>query len=70
MSVPKNILDEIMKLSSSSRVELVDYLLKSLDVPDKEIDSIWKDEVERRINEYEKGNLKALTIEEVLAKYK
>lgn len=70
MSIPKNILEEVLALSPTNKVELVDYLLASLDAPDKEIDRLWKEEVESRIDAYERGEIKALKIEEVLQKYK
>ncbi len=70
MSVPQKIIDEIVALPSSSRSELIEILLASLDKPDSEIDLIWKDEAEQRIDAYEKGKIKALKIEEVLARYK
>lgn len=70
MSIPKNILEEVLALSPTIKVELVDYLLASLDAPDKEMDRLWKDEVENRIDAYERGEIKALKIEEVLQKYK
>lgn len=70
MSIPKKILEEVLALSPTNKVELVDCLLASLDAPDKEIDRLWKEEVESRIDAYERGEIKALTIEEVLQKYK
>lgn len=70
MNVPKKILDEIAELSSSSRSELVEILLASLDKPDVEIDRLWQAEAEQRIDAYDRGESKALRIEDVLAKYK
>jgi len=70
MSIPKKILDEIMALPPKGKVELVDVLLTSLDVPDQEIDRLWQDEVENRIDAYQRGEIKTLKIEEVLRKYK
>lgn len=70
MSLPKKILEDALALSPTGRIELVDYLLASLDAPDKEIDQLWMDEVERRVDAYERGEMKAIRIEEVLAKYR
>lgn len=70
MNIPKKILEEALALSPSIKAELVDYLLASLDSPDKEIDQLWMDEAENRIDAYERGEIKALKIEEVLKKYK
>lgn len=70
MNIPKKILEEALALSPLTKVELVDQLLASLDSPDKEIDQLWMDEVENRIDAYERGEIKTLKIEEVLQKYK
>lgn len=70
MSIPKKILEDILKLPPAGKLELLDYLLTSLDKPDAEIDELWKTEVESRIDAYERGEIKALKIEEVLQKYK
>ena len=47
-----------------------DWLLSSLDNPDKELDELWAKEVGNRIDFYEQGKIKAVTLEEVLEKYK
>lgn len=70
MSVPKKILEEVMSLPADNRAELVDRLLQSLDKPDQEIDQEWSKEAETRIDAYDKGEIKALKIEEVLARYR
>jgi hypothetical protein len=44
--------------------------LKSLDEPDAEIDKLWKQESEARIDAYEKGQLKSVSAAEVFSKYK
>jgi hypothetical protein len=45
-------------------------LISSLDEPDKEIEKLWANEAESRIDAYEQGKIKALTLREVLEKYK
>lgn len=70
MAIPKNVLKEALSLNPANKAELVDKLLYSLDKPDKEIDALWIKEVESRIDAYEKGKLKAISLEEVLNKYK
>lgn len=70
MHIPKKILEEALALSSSGKAELVDYLLASLDSPDKEIDKLWMCEVEGRIDAYKRGEIKVLEIRKVLQKYK
>jgi len=70
MAAPKNILKEALTLKPSEKAELVDKLLSSLDKPDKEIDKLWAQEAEDRINAYDRGEIKAVTLQEVLEKYK
>jgi len=45
-------------------------LITSLDKPDKNIDKLWAKEAESRLEAYKQGNLKAISLEEVLSKYK
>jgi putative addiction module component (TIGR02574 family) len=70
MPVPNEILKEVLTLKPDQKAELVDKLLSSLDKPDSEIDELWAKEVENRIDAYEKGKIKALSLEIVLEKYK
>ena len=64
------LLKEALTLTPAQKAELVDKLLFSLDKPDKDIDEMWAREVESRIDAYDKGKLKAVTLENVLKKYK
>ena len=65
-TINKDLLDEILALPSDMRTQLVDILIKSLNVPlQKEIDELWAKEAERRLEEYKKGNIKAIPAEEV-----
>jgi putative addiction module component (TIGR02574 family) len=70
MEVPTKLLREVLKLTPAQRVALIDNLLASLDTPDKAIAALWAEEVEDRIDAYEQGKLKAVTLEQVLEKYK
>jgi putative addiction module component (TIGR02574 family) len=70
MAAPKNILKEALTLKPSEKAELVDKLLSSLDKPDKEMDKLWAQEAEARIDAYDRGEIKAVTLKEVLEKYK
>lgn len=54
--------------SAAERVALVEQLLVSLDEPDKAIDALLVDEVERRINAYDKGEMRSTPAEQVFAK--
>jgi hypothetical protein len=41
-----------------------------LDKPDQEIDDLWDREAESRIDAYERGKIRALSLKEALEKYK
>ncbi|MBF0182918.1 MAG: addiction module protein [Magnetococcales bacterium] len=58
------------KLSPSARLELVEAILNSLDEADQEIDQLWSQEVEERLAAYQRGEIKALPLDEVLANYR
>ena len=69
MAIPKTVLKEALSLSPANKAALVDQLLYSLDKADKNIDTLWAQESENRIDAYEKGKLKSVSLEEVLSKY-
>ena len=70
MATPNQVLKEALALKPSQKAELIDKLLSSLDEPDKGIDALWASEAERRIDAYEGGEIKAVSLEKVLEKYK
>jgi len=70
MTATDNILREALRLKPAEKAKLIDKLIYSLDKPDKEIDALWTNEVEDRINAYEQGEIKAISLEDVLQKYK
>lgn len=44
-------------------------MFPSLDEPDHAIDELWGKEAEARLDAYERGELKAVPLAEILAKY-
>ncbi len=70
MSTAMDILKEAIQLDPNEKAKLVDQLITSLDMPDKDIDKLWAEEAESRLEAYQQGNLKAVSLEEVLSKYK
>jgi putative addiction module component (TIGR02574 family) len=58
------------KLSPSERLQLVDDILASLDEPDSNIDRLWAKEAEDRLAAYRRGEIKAIPLEQMLAKYR
>lgn len=70
MTAPSKILKEAMTLKPAEKAKLIDKLLSSLDKPDAEIEELWAKEAENRIDAYERGEIKAVTLKKVLEKYK
>ena len=70
MAASNEILKEVLNLAPTEKAKLVDKLLSSLDKPDKELDKLWAKEAEDRIEAYEQGKIRALTLKEVLEKYR
>ena len=68
MAAPNEIMKDTLSLAPAEKAELIDKLLSSLDNPDKALDKLWAKEVENRIEAYDQGKIKALTLREVLEK--
>jgi len=56
-------------LAPSDRLELVERLLDSLDAPDNAVDQLWTTEAESRLAAYRRGDIQAVPLASVLAKY-
>ena len=70
MAASIKLLKEALSLKPAEKADIIDQLLSSLDNPDKEVDELWAKEVENRIDSYEQGKIKAVTLEEALEKYR
>ncbi len=70
MTTVENVFKEALRLKSSEKAQLIDKLLFILDKSDKEIDTLWAKETEDRIDAYDQGKIKAISLEKVLQKYK
>ncbi len=70
MATTDNILKEALTLKPSEKAQLIDKLISSLDKSDKEIDELWAREAEDRIDAYDLGKIKAISLEKVLKKYR
>lgn len=62
------IMDVVDSLPIDMKLELIDHLLESISPSRSEVDEAWKDEVERRIDEVENGEVKLIPGEEVFAR--
>lgn len=58
------------QLSSLEKLRLAELLLADLDTPDPEIDTIWRDEAQNRWQAYQAGELKTVSYDAVMQKYK
>jgi putative addiction module component (TIGR02574 family) len=70
MTITENILKEALKLTPSEKAQLIDKLISILDKPDKEIDELWAREAEDRLDAYDQGRIKAISLERVLHRYR
>ena len=70
MATPEEILKEAITLRPLEQAKLVDQLMACLDTPDPELDKLWAEEAESRLDAFKNGKLKSVTLESVLSKYK
>jgi putative addiction module component (TIGR02574 family) len=70
MATADRIFKEASALSPSEKAQLIDKLISTLDKSDKEIDELWAKEAEDRIDAYDQGKIKAISLEKVLQKYR
>ena len=70
MTTTDNVIKDALTLKPSEKAQLIDTLISTLDKPDSEIDELWAKEAEDRIDAYDQGKLKAVSLEKVLQKYR
>lgn len=59
------VIEQALKLKAAERLALIEMLQESLDKSDPEIDRIWLEEAQRRLQAYREGKLAAISMEEV-----
>ncbi|MBI2470704.1 MAG: addiction module protein [Planctomycetes bacterium] len=64
----KELFDEAVSLPVEIRTQLVDKLLRSLHPTRKEIDELWAEEAEKRVEEIKSGKIKTIPGKEVFKK--
>lgn len=62
----QEIIEQALKLKATERFEIVEQILQSLDKPDQEIERIWADEAERRLQIYDAGQVQGIPLDEAL----
>lgn len=68
-AVANKVLQEALNLPVEDRAFLVDSMIHSLQTTDSEIDQLWAQEAESRINAAKRGEIKIISEEDVFAKY-
>ena len=58
------IIQEAINLKPQEKYLIIESLILSLNEPDKDIEKIWIEESQKRLEEYKEGNLKTLSFEE------
>jgi putative addiction module component (TIGR02574 family) len=57
------------QLPPAERMEVVERILDSLDQPDATLDTLWAQEAGDRLAAYRRGEIKAVALSDVIAKY-
>ncbi len=60
---------QAVQLPPNERVALVECILDSLDEPDASLDALWAKEADDRLAAYHRGEIRAVALSEVVAKY-
>lgn len=61
----KSIFQSALSLSPDERLLLIEALSKSLSEPDKDIDDLWKQEIEQRHKDYLDGKIKIISYDDI-----
>jgi len=69
MSAVEEIFLDVSSWKSLDKLQLVEKILTSLNPVDKKIEAVWADEVEERLEAYDKGLLTSVSAKDVFAKY-
>lgn len=68
-AMPDRIIEEALSLPADIRLNLVEKLITSLNLPiDEDINRLWAEEAERRISQIEAGEVRLVSGEEVFSK--
>ena len=68
-AITNRVTEEALSLPADIRLNLVEKLITSLNLPiDKDIDRLWAEEAERRISQIEAGEVRLVPGEEVFSK--
>ncbi len=69
MATRKDVLKEAITLPPAERAKVVEEILSGLDEPDHAMDELWIGEAEDRLDAYDRGEFKAISLSDILEKY-
>jgi putative addiction module component (TIGR02574 family) len=61
----KEIIRNALKLSPQEKLLIVDSILQSLGEPDKNLETIWAEESEKRLKAFREGKIKGIPYDEL-----
>lgn len=65
----QTLVNSALKLSPAERFTLIDELLHSLDCPDEQVDHLWIEEAERRLEAYRSGRDQGIAAQDVVGDF-
>ncbi len=68
MTQTEDLFSEVVSLPIDIRMQLIDKLLQSIQPINEEIDKLWADEAEKRVQEIKSGKVNTIAGEEVFNK--
>lgn len=70
MPSSQELYQQVSELPSIEKLRLAELLLADLDTPNPEIDAVWREEAQKRWQAYRADELKTVSYEAVMQKYK
>jgi putative addiction module component (TIGR02574 family) len=68
-STAESLSAQATQLPPEERMALVERILDSLDEPDASLDALWAKEADDRLAAYRRGEIRAVALSDVIAKY-
>jgi len=65
METTESLLKKALRLKPQDRFLLIDGLIRSLDEPNKELDTIWAEEAEKRLRAHREGKTQGVPFKDV-----
>ena len=64
----KTLISEVLHLKPAEKFIFIEALIKSLDIPNSEIEESWAIEAEKRLKAYKAGKLQTISFENMFGK--